>query len=78
MLSKENLHGGNGLPVFLAPHYFCACSDLYILCAVYNVSSYAERLGILLESSSHRFSSSHITRLLLEILGINFATLRTS
>ena len=67
-----------GLPVFLAPHYFCACSDLYILCAVYNVSSYAARLGILLESSGHRFSSSHITRLLLEILGINFATLRTS
>ncbi len=48
---KEHLLVSKALPIFLAPHYFCACSDLSLLYRAYDFSSQAEVLGVPLESS---------------------------
>ena len=41
-LIKEHLLVSKALPIFLAPHYFCACSDLSLLCEAYDFSSQSE------------------------------------
>jgi hypothetical protein len=40
--SKEHLLVSKVLPIFLTPHYFCACSDLSLLCEAYDFSSQSE------------------------------------
>ena len=42
VLTKEHLLVSKALPIFLAPHYFCACSDLSLLCEAYDFSSHSE------------------------------------
>ena len=39
---KEHLLVSKALPIFWAPHYFCACSDLSLLYEAYNFSSQAD------------------------------------
>jgi hypothetical protein len=38
----EHLLVSKALPIFLAPHYFCACSDLSLLCEAYDLSTHSE------------------------------------
>ncbi len=38
-IHKEHLLVSKALPIFLAPHYFCACSDLSLLCEAYDLST---------------------------------------
>jgi hypothetical protein len=54
---KEHLLVSKALPIFWAPHYFCACSDLSLLCEAYDFSTHSEVSGVPLESSGFRFSS---------------------
>ena len=39
---EEHLLVSKALPIFLAPHYFCACSDLSLLCEAYDLSTHSE------------------------------------
>jgi len=39
---KEHLLVSKVLPIFLTPHYFCACSDLSLLCEAYDFSPHSE------------------------------------
>ena len=40
--AKEHLLVSKALPIFWAPHYFCACSDLSLLCEAYGLSTHSE------------------------------------
>jgi hypothetical protein len=54
---EEHLLVSKALTVFLALHYFCACSDLSIFHEAYAFILQSEVLGVPLESSGLRFSS---------------------
>jgi hypothetical protein len=41
-LHKEHLLVSKALPIFLASHYFCACSDFSLLCEAYGLSTHSE------------------------------------